>query len=167
MKVLVAFASRTGCTREIAAEVARGLTECGAEAEAQPAGRVGDLTGYDAVVLGSAVRFGRILPEVRRFLTRFQPMLARLPVAAFAVGASLRTDTPERRQALLDTLTPVRAVAQPVAAAAFAGRVERRRVGLCWRPILAVARVPDGDWRDWDAIRAWAREVAAAVGISQ
>ena len=68
MRVLVAAASRHHGTREIAEAIATGLIRRGLEAEAVPVEQVTNLSGYDAVVLGSAMYTGRWLGTARRFV---------------------------------------------------------------------------------------------------
>jgi menaquinone-dependent protoporphyrinogen oxidase len=53
--VLVAYASKHASTAEIAERTAAAMREAGYAAEARPASEVQDLSGYGAVVLGSAV----------------------------------------------------------------------------------------------------------------
>lgn len=45
----------------------------------------------------------------------------------------------------------------------FAGRIERSRLSFAEKAIVLALRVPDGDYRDWDEIRAWAAEIADAL----
>ena len=42
----------------------------------------------------------------------------------------------------------------------FAGRLDRTRLGLLERALTRAVRAPDGDFRDWEAIRHWAEEFA-------
>jgi len=47
--------------------------------------------------------------------------------------------------------------------AIFAGKVDHLKLGFPWKQMLAYVKegsMADGDHRDWDAIRAWAREIA-------
>jgi flavodoxin len=81
--VLVAYASREGSTAEIAETIGMVLREAGAEVDVLPVKEVHNLDGYDAVVLGSAVHIGKVLPEAVQFAKRHQPVLADLPVAYF------------------------------------------------------------------------------------
>ncbi len=60
VQVLVAFATKYGATAEIADKIGQVLRESGLPADVLPVDSVGDLTRYDAVVLGSAVYAGRI-----------------------------------------------------------------------------------------------------------
>ena len=53
--VLVAYATRRGSTREVAADVARVIRQSGVEVEISPAREVKSLDRYRAVVLGGAL----------------------------------------------------------------------------------------------------------------
>jgi len=44
--------------------------------------------------------------------------------------------------------------------AVFAGRIDRASLGLAERTVAKALRVPDGDFRDWQAIDGWATSVA-------
>jgi menaquinone-dependent protoporphyrinogen oxidase len=44
----------------------------------------------------------------------------------------------------------------------FAGKLVKKQLSFPDRAIAAALRVPEGDFRDWDHIRAWAAEVAQA-----
>ena len=68
MTVLVTAASKHGATLEIAETIARVLEERGIEAEFIELDQVGDLGGYDAHVVGSAIYLGNWLEEARRFI---------------------------------------------------------------------------------------------------
>lgn len=61
MKVLVTVATRHGSTAEIADVIVRVLHLRGLDADEVHPGSVHDISGYDAVVLGSAVYAGRWL----------------------------------------------------------------------------------------------------------
>ena len=58
-KVLVAYATKYGATAEIAEKIGQVLRETGMAVDVEPADRVGDLSSYRAVVLGSGVYVGR------------------------------------------------------------------------------------------------------------
>ena len=45
----------------------------------------------------------------------------------------------------------------------FAGRIDSRQLGFGERAILRMVKAPEGDFRSWDEIRAWAGEIAAAL----
>jgi menaquinone-dependent protoporphyrinogen oxidase len=83
---LVAYATKRGSTREVAAEVARIIRQSGPEVEISPAREVKSLDRYGAVVLGGALYMGRWHKDARRLLKRYRSELASLPLAVFALG---------------------------------------------------------------------------------
>jgi menaquinone-dependent protoporphyrinogen oxidase len=48
----------------------------------------------------------------------------------------------------------------------FFGALDRSHLGFGERMAVKAAKVPDGDFRDWDAIDAWADDIAAALADS-
>jgi menaquinone-dependent protoporphyrinogen oxidase len=46
----------------------------------------------------------------------------------------------------------------------FAGRLDRSRLSFGERAIAMALRAPEGDFRDWDDVRAWASGIADALG---
>jgi menaquinone-dependent protoporphyrinogen oxidase len=42
----------------------------------------------------------------------------------------------------------------------FAGRLERSQLNLLEKAMTAAGHAPEGDFRDWDDVRAWADEIA-------
>jgi menaquinone-dependent protoporphyrinogen oxidase len=45
----------------------------------------------------------------------------------------------------------------------FAGKLDRAALSHVERLMVRALRAPEGDFRDWDAIRAWAQGVAAQL----
>lgn len=164
MNVLVAVSSKHGGTREIARVIAEELRALGLDPDLREAGAVRDLAGYDAVVLGSAVYMGNWLPEARAFVARHGAALAGLPVWLFSSGP-LGAENPQPPG------DPAGGAAVLAATGArghrvFAGRLERGDLGLGERAISRLVHAPEGDFRDWAAIRAWAREIGAALAAA-
>jgi len=58
IQVLVTYATKYGATAEMAEKIGQVLRQAGLHADVFPANRVSDLSPYQAVVLGSAVRNG-------------------------------------------------------------------------------------------------------------
>jgi menaquinone-dependent protoporphyrinogen oxidase len=68
MHTLVAYASKYGDTRQIAERIAQHLrAAAGLEVDVQPVKAIGELAGYDAVVLGSAVYYGSWVKQAVNF----------------------------------------------------------------------------------------------------
>lgn len=165
MKVLVAVASRHGSTREIAAAIAAELQAAGIDGDLCEAGQVPQLDGYDAVVLGSAVYMGNWLQEAREFVERYRDDLAAMPLWLFSSGPLGSTNPqpagdPERLGDLLRSV-PHRDHC------VFVGRLDKHTLGLRERLAVKAVHAPEGDFRDWSAVRTWARTIADAVAAPQ
>ena len=66
-RVLVAYATATGVTGEIAEAIGEVLREAGSTADVVPAKEVADLSPYSGVVVGSGVRVGKPYAEIIRY----------------------------------------------------------------------------------------------------
>ncbi len=150
----MAYGTRFGSTAEIADVIGATLREAGATVDVLPVGDVRGIEAYRAVVVGSAIHRGHLLPEVVAFVQSSQELLGRVPVALFCVHIS--SPPPPARDAYLDD---VRGFVRPVAKGFFAGRFDRRGAALLIPKILAWA-VPPIDRRNWREIRGWARSLA-------
>ena len=123
--------------------------------------KVPTLAGYEAVVLGSAVRFGHWLPEAVEFVRTHQAALKRVPTAFFTVHIMHTGPDEAARKARLGYLDPVHAVIKPNAEVFFAGRMEQSRLSFTERLLFKVMKGHDADLRDWPAIHAWGQSVFA------
>jgi menaquinone-dependent protoporphyrinogen oxidase len=157
-RILVAYASKLGSNGEIAEVIAETLRAAGHEAEAQPARGVRSLEDWDAVVLGSAIYAAHWQKDARRFTTRFRTELAARPLWLFSSGPL------DPRLALADLpITPhgmeVTDGLGGLAHRTFGGRLAADA------PVdpQVLATHPIGDFRDWEAIRAYAAEIGDAL----
>jgi len=161
VNILVTAASKHGATMEIAEAIGRGLSGAGHAAVVRPVGEVQDLTGFGAVVLGSAVYMGRWLEPARSFAADNAAALPAVPVWLFSSGPIGEPPRPEAGKAV-----DVAGLMETTGARAhqlFAGRLDRHRLGFGERAVMVAFGAKDGDFRDWDAIAAWAGEIAASV----
>jgi menaquinone-dependent protoporphyrinogen oxidase len=154
-RILVAYASKCGSTGEVAEAIGEALCNGGAAVDVQRVKNVSDVSPYRAVVVGSAIRMGRWLPEAVKFVEMHRDALSQVPVAYFAVCMTLQEDTEENRREAAAYLDPVREMVQPVDAGLFAGAMDYGKLSLPFRWIIQAMKVPEGDFRDWDSIRAW------------
>jgi menaquinone-dependent protoporphyrinogen oxidase len=161
MRVLVTSASRHGSTREIADAVATELRAADVAVDVRAVGDVADLDRYDAVVLGSAVYAGSWPREARRFVERHRAELARVPLWLFSSGP-LGSDgpEPEGEPNRVDDLVRATGAREH---RVFPGKLDRVALGLVERLVVGVVGAPEGDFRDWDAVRDWAGSIAAAL----
>jgi menaquinone-dependent protoporphyrinogen oxidase len=104
---------------------------------------------------------GDWLPEARTYVGRSRALLATVPVWLFSSGP-LGRDDPQPKgdpRHLAELLGETGARGHWI----FVGKLDRSRLGLGERLIAGLVKAPEGDFRDWDAVRAWAREIAAAL----
>jgi menaquinone-dependent protoporphyrinogen oxidase len=161
MRILVTAASKHGSTSEVASAVGTALTDAGLEVVVKPLYELDGVAGYNAVVLGSGVYMGRWIPEATEFVTRHAVELRARPVWLFSSGP---VGSPDPKPVgdpigIAELMTAVRAHGHRT----FAGRLDRGRLGIGEKLVVGAVRAPDGDFRDWDAISAWGREIAAEL----
>ena len=157
-RVLVAYATRTGSTVEVAATIGETLGMNGTAVDVKPIEEELQVNGYQAVLIGSAVQHGNWLPEAVDFVKFNQGALNRLPVALFCVHIQNTGDDETSRRNRLAYLNEVRPLLQPVAEGFFAGKFDRRSAALLL-PGLLSRFVPPLDFRSWKKMRAWAETV--------
>jgi menaquinone-dependent protoporphyrinogen oxidase len=164
--ILVTYASRYGATREVAEAVAEELRgETRARVDVCAIQDVRELAAYRAVVIGSAGRRKRgWLREARHFVRDHETELSRVPVAYFMTCWCLRNDTPETRREAARYVSLVEEYApavKPFAVGLFAGKWDMGKLSAFDRFMMRLKHAPaSGDWRDWQAIRAWASDLA-------
>ena len=162
--VLVGYATRYGSTQEVAEAVAETLRERGLGVDIQPMREVRTLEGYGAVVLGAALYMFRWHKDARRFLSRHRKALTQLPVAVFALGPVHDPYDEEEWQnsrAQLDKELAKFPWFAPVAKQVFGGKFDPEKLRF---PInLFAGSEPASDIRDWEAIRAWASDLASKL----
>lgn len=159
MKTLVTYASRYGSTAEVAAAIAVQLHARGNSADARAIEEVTDVSGYDAVVIGSAVRMGRWLPEAVAFVTANQETLRRVPTAFFTVHILALDESEASQRQRAAYAEEARAIVTPQDEAFFAGKIGMSQLRLGERLLTKAVHAPTTDLRDWSAIQRWADQL--------
>jgi len=165
-RILIAYGSRCGSTAGVAEAIGQVLLKAGAEVDVRSVKDVNDLSPYQAVITGSAIRMSKWLPETVEFIKIHQNTLSRLPVAYFAVCLTMKDDTAENRCKGLGFLDPVCKQfpqVKPVDIGLFAGAVDYKKLSLAYSLILKLKGAPEGDFRNWETIRTWAAGASTAV----
>ena len=172
MAVLVAYATDHGSTRGIAVRIADRLRQRGIDAEAYAVTEVPEVSGYAAVVLGSAIHGGKWLPEARQFADRYAAPLRERPVWLFSVSTlgdeesmfparianrlrAMRKETQE--------ITQLRRLLLSREHRDFAGAIERAHWSATGRAFFRATGGRYGDHRNWPAIDAWADLIASQL----
>ncbi|HEV7655551.1 MAG TPA: flavodoxin domain-containing protein [Mycobacteriales bacterium] len=164
MRILVSAASRHGSTAEIATELGKALRGAlpGAGVDVVPLSRVSGVEQYDAVVLGSAVYFGRWLEEARWQVTAQSKILRERPVWLFSSGPVGDPAVPATEAVDAAELAATIGAREHVV---FPGALHRELLGMRERLAVGLVHAADGDYRDWPAVRAWADRIAADLRI--
>jgi menaquinone-dependent protoporphyrinogen oxidase len=164
-KILVAYASESGTTAEVAEAIGEVLCQEGNTVETKWVKNVKDLNGYDAVIIGSAIQYDRWMPEAAELVKANQKILQQLPVAYFftcLVLHKLNTKGDLKAKKYSDKLQALVPQVKPVSIGGFVGVLDYSKMGffsrLLMKVILFNKGVKEGDYRDWDAIRAWAKD---------
>lgn len=158
MKILIVYATGSGCARETAAVMVEELSAMGHEPRLEEAKTAPNPTGFDLVVAGSGVRAGHWHKSLGAWLGRHRAALADRPLAVFTVCLMMRN--PEKHQAEVQAIGDTvlgKLDLKPVAVGLFPGWFLPERFGFLERLILRMMKTPAGDFRDLEAVRAWIR----------
>ena len=165
-RILIAYASKSGTTREIAEAIGKTLSDKGASVCVQPVKAVGSIEEYRAVVIGSGIRMGHWLPEAEDFVKKNQTRLSQVPTAFFTVHL-LHLDNGNVSRAQRESYTQVvRRILTPRTEVYFSGRLEFARLSIFERWVSKAMKAQEQDLRDWEKIRAWSEGLCPTLGLS-
>ncbi len=157
MRILMVVGSRHGSTHEIGEVIAEVLTSAGHDVVVQDPDDFTSTLGFDAMVLGSAIYYGRWVPAVRELVERHAGALAAIPLWVFWSGPLGAKGVPRGSVEGMDELI---ARLQPRGFREFDGRLDRGDLGMRERAVVSLVGADEGDYRDFDEIREWAGQIA-------
>jgi len=160
-KVLVAYASKYGSTGGVANAIGKELCSKDVVTDVSLINNAGNVASYQGMVIGSAIYRGKWMSEAADFVEENRNFLREIPVAYFLVCITLANPTEKNRAEVLRYMDPIlKAVPEitPVGIGIFAGALDYSNLTWLNRKILKSKGVSEGDFRDWNAIRAWARD---------
>lgn len=168
--VLVAYASEKGSSGEIAEVMGKTLQSTGFAVTVAPVQEITNLEPYDAIVLGSPIYKGLVLPQMIGFLHKRSKQFAQKPI--FFWITCIRILEPDGEEhALLhylphDQLNRMNLIETRV----FAGKLQFSKEDLDERWALMLHY--DGhkhtselntDFRDWPTIKKWVEHIATTL----
>jgi menaquinone-dependent protoporphyrinogen oxidase len=163
-RMLVAYASKAGSTAEVAKVIGEIGSMQGMAVDVLKIQHIQDINSYQAVILGSAIRMGQVLPEVVEFIKTHQAELSQKPVAYFVNCLTMKEDTPENRRTVMEYLQPLRTLLEPLSLGLFSGKIDYSKLSWMDRLIMAnFVKAPEGDYRQWDLIRTWAAQALPSI----
>jgi len=185
-RALIVHASRHGATAGIAERIGEVLRGADVEAVVAPAASRPDPTGYDACIVGGAVYMGSWQKEGIEFLERNVETLKARPTWIFSCGplpnatAWVHTTALRYGGALGPADGPGSGGRKKIEGLAELIGVRDHRIlqgaydptdppkamsERLARMMPAVKDIlPKGDFREWDVINAWAKEIAEEIG---
>lgn len=164
--ILIAYASRSGSTAEVAQAIGATMDESGLAVKVLPISAVDSLEGYSALVLGAPLYCGMLPREFHKFVNRNREPLARMRPWCFILGPT-RTEPADfdaaRKQASkqLSRYPWLKLSELHI----FGGRWDVNRLTFPFSiakclPASLLQKMPSADVRDWTAIRNWTLEIA-------
>lgn len=175
MKALVAFGTKYGSTARLAEVIGEELRAKGYEVDVLDlrTGPGNGVQGYDLVVVGSSVFIGKWTKEAQEFMEASSPDLAGKKLAMFVSCSDVLF--PEKVKAghkmYLEDVAARYPGLEPMAMGLFGGVIDFARYGTLTKVLLAgvgTKKALQGrgidpsrpyDYRNWEEIRAWARDL--------
>jgi menaquinone-dependent protoporphyrinogen oxidase len=174
--VLVLYGTGEGQTAKIAERIAATISERGHETSAIDVRDRPDsftLEEHDAVVVGASIHVGKHQEEVRDFVTENRDALSGMPTAFFQVSLSSANEEKREEAAgyvesfITETQWHPDRIGQFGGALRFSeyGFLKRLMMKQIAKDLLTEEREPNGDieFTDWDAVDAFAADIAAFV----
>ncbi len=161
-KVLIAYITKTNSTKEVAEEIAKVIEAKGHDVSVKPVDSVESLEGIDRVVLGAPINGMKWHPDTKTFVTKFKDALSLIPTAYFSLSIVIKEGATMWKKAVEKGFDEVSRMVEPVKTGTFGGYSADPLPGFL-RLIFRLPKDIANDQRDWDAIKAWAEELAAGL----
>ncbi len=171
-QILLAYSTTDGHTPRICQRISEVLTGQGHSATVVPLAQAGtlDLGGFDTIVIGASIRYGKHQPQVTEFINRYQSLLEQKNNAFFTVNIVARKpekNRPETNPYLIKFLRQISW--KPRLLGVFAGKLDYPRYGFIDRQmirfIMLITRGPTDpkaviEFTDWGKVEDFARQLA-------
>ncbi len=161
-KLCIAYVTKTNTTKEIAEEIAKVAREKSWEVKVLPVSAIDDLEEFDAILIGAPINGMQWLPEAVGFVEKNQAVLKEISTSYYLVSYLMNSGGKIWKKMINKSLNKASALVKPMMIGKFDGRIEDEFSGFV-RLLFGVKKGTPLDLRDWDAIRAWAKEYIQKV----
>lgn len=161
--VLVTYATMAGSTAGVAQQIGDTLIDNNFIVDILEVDQVTDLSKYETVILGSGIRGGTFFTKANAFIEKNKAVLEKKNFHVFLVCLTMREDTIANRSTADGYLDPIRTQVKPRSEGLFAGAYDSSKVNFMEKMIMRAIHAPEGDFRKWDEISAWAERIAASM----
>jgi menaquinone-dependent protoporphyrinogen oxidase len=172
-RVLVCYGTRYGSAGEIAERIADTLRGRSAEVDLVDLkrGKVGDISDYDLIVIGSGIQMGKWTKEPLKFLKKNHAKMGIKRVALFVscLSTSQPTQCEKAQTDYLDKVVEQYPDVNFITTGLFGGLLDRNKGNALTKGIIlamAASMTEPGeqpleriDLRDWDQITKWAESL--------
>lgn len=166
-RVLIAFGTMSGSTREVAVAIGDELRKGGLDVDVVKANDVRKTIEYSAIIIGTPVMGGLLNGACKRVLRRNRKDLVTKKVALFIMCGALVDPTDKNKSMAEGYMTKLLNAApevKPIDTAIFAGGLKSEgldfeKANPFKKMIIRKLALEFKDGRDFDKIRAWAKKL--------
>jgi menaquinone-dependent protoporphyrinogen oxidase len=162
MKVLVSVASKHGGTTGIGDVIAAELRQANLRVTVESPEHVSSVEEFDAVIIGSGVYAGQWLGPAKDLVRNQAEALKARPVWLFSSGPMGDPPKPEGDPT---DVPPLVELIAPRGHRVFSGLIDKGQLNFGEKLIVKAVRAPEGDFRPWEEIRAWAAAIATELKV--
>ncbi len=158
-KILIAYYSKTGNSKNAAQEIGKVLSLKGMQAEVLPFEKVGPLSDYQGVIIGAPINAMQWHPSADQFVLKNSGALQSIPTAFFSLSAFQNGQRPLLKKMLSHCFRKSRQLVSPVSTRVFPGIIPDSTPSFLYR-LAKIDRSLAGKAQDLESVNAWAVELA-------
>ena len=170
LRVLIAYASMYGSTGGIAKNIGQVLCRKGAQVDVLHIENIREPKDYHAIIVGSAIRSSKWLPEAVEFVETNKRAFREKPVAYFLSCLTLCRSNEKtlcKAKTFLNLVREKVPEVKPIDIGLFPGVLDYSKMSFPIRIIMKRKMkqkdVKEGDYRNWASISAWASSLHARI----
>lgn len=158
-RVLIAYASKQGSTKEVAESMAEILKEETFEVDVKNMDAVASVNDYDCVVVGAPINGMKWVDDAVNFIGIHQMDLQDKKTAYFSLSYTAVLGRKMWRKQIAKAFDMVSKQVAPVKTGVFGGKVDGELPGVL-RFVFGVPKGTPNDQRDWTQIETWTKDLS-------